>query len=68
MEGEEQLAGALCALAERLLGSADTVQAVQADCEQLLQQAQQICPTSPEPQQVPPDCLTMLPAESVYST
>lgn len=51
-EGQEQLTGALCALAERLLGEADDVEAVAGQCEQLLQQAQQACLHSPEPQQV----------------
>ena len=51
-EGDEQLAGALCALAERLLGDAEQLDTVAAECEQLLQRAQQIFPHSPEPLQV----------------
>ena len=51
-EGNEQLAGALCALAERLLGHADQLDTVAAECEQLLDRAQHIFPDSPEPLQV----------------
>ena len=55
-EGEEQLAGALCALAERLLGHAEQLDSVAAECEQLLNRAQLIFPDSPEPLQVC-DCM-----------
>ena len=51
-EGNEQLAGALCALAERLLGNAETLDTVAPECEQLLERAQKIFPDSPEPLQV----------------
>ena len=51
-EGNEQLAGALCALAERLLGNAKQLEAVASECEQLLERAQKIFPDSPEPLQV----------------
>ena len=53
-EGDEQLAGALCALAERLLGDAEQLDTVATECEQLLQRAQQLFPNSPEPLQVLP--------------
>ncbi|KAL3136730.1 hypothetical protein ABBQ38_005447 [Trebouxia sp. C0009 RCD-2024] len=51
-EGNEQLAGALCALAERLLGNTDQLDTVAPECEQLLDRAQHIFPDSPEPLQV----------------
>ena len=51
-EGNEQLAGALCALAERLLGNAKQLETVTSECEQLLERAQKIFPDSPEPLQV----------------
>lgn len=52
-EGNEQLAGALCALAERLLGNTEQLDSVASECEQLLERAQKIFPDSPEPLQVP---------------
>ncbi len=51
-EANEQLGGALCALAERLLGSAEELASVAAECQQLLDRAQSIFPDSPEPLQV----------------
>lgn len=51
-EGNEQLAGALCALAERLLGNTEQLDTVAPECEQLLERAQKIFPDSPEPLQV----------------
>ena len=51
-EGNEQLAGALCALAERLLGNAEKLDTVAPECEQLLERAHKIFPDSPEPIQV----------------
>lgn len=53
-EANEQLAGALCALAERLLGDAEELDSVAAECQQLLDTAQQLFPDSPEPLQVHP--------------
>ena len=51
-EADEQLAGALCALAERLLGSDLELESVSPECQQLLDRAQGIFPDSPEPLQV----------------
>ncbi len=59
-EANEQLAGALCALAERLLGTGEELDSVAAECQQLLNRAGHIFPDSPEPLQVtfpPCDCL-----------
>jgi hypothetical protein len=59
-EANEQLAGALCALAERLLGTGEELDSVAAECQQLLDRASHIFPDSPEPLQVtfpPCDCL-----------
>lgn len=50
------LAGALCSLAELLLGSAEDVSAVAAECQQVLDRAGQIHPDSPEPLQASPIC------------
>ncbi|DBA84199.1 TPA: hypothetical protein ACH3X2_006267 [Trebouxia sp. C0005] len=51
-EASEQLSGALCALAERLLGSGEELDSVAAECQQLLNRAGRIFPDSPEPLQV----------------
>ena len=53
-EATEMLAGALCSLAELLLGSAEDVNTVAAECQQVLERAGQIHPDSPEPLQASP--------------
>ena len=49
---KEQLGGALCSLAEMMMGAAGDPESVAADVEGLLQRARAANPSSPEPLQV----------------